>query len=122
MTNPKLPPDIEGIREVVAEYLFTVCRAGSEAERGEKWEKGWAEQTEDIKKRWHNEATLFLAHFSKNHGVVVLDKDQTPPRRPLPKEEFHNVSPVFEEAALERMKSGGWRKVINLDGTPVKEG
>jgi len=51
------------------------------------------------------------------YGAVLLDKDQTPPpaRRAISGE-------FIGDATQSDMREAGFRKVVNLDGTPVKEG
>lgn len=122
----KLPAEIEGIREVVARMLYFDFE---DFEKGTVAEMTWREAPQIRKDIWLNKADQLLSELSK-HGVVVLDKKQIIPKIEfkeientvisLSTEDFAKVLTILDEWH-KRFYGAGFRRVVNLDGTPVKE-
>ena len=103
MKNPnKLPPDIEGVDKALEDAL---CTAYYNGRAGNKY----------IPK----EVIPGLKSRLTEHGVVVLDEDQT---LPVPEDKKNTFEIVSYGQGQLKMLNDSWRKVVNLDGTPVKEG
>ena len=78
------------------------------------------EQGDIVKNSWRKEADNLLSKLTE-HGVVVLDKDQTPPMPSVVKINYTLGRQIYHQATTD-MIDKSFRRVINLDGTPVKEG
>lgn len=147
MTN-KLPADIEGIREVVArqeheqwmrwaknimpelknalDKLPEGCKVADTIwRRLMRWELlliPYSELTEEQKNQDRKEADIVLSKLTE-HGVVRLAEDQSFPEAVFYEEE---TAPTqfckgYREAE-HNIRDDGFKKVVNFDGTPVKEG
>ena len=99
MKNPKLPPDIEGIREAIRYLQHDDFGCGSD--KCPHWQKDCFNDDWVIDNGLCSEMIDQLLSKLTEHGVVML-------KRPIRHIDASRKEKFFE--------------VVNLDGTPVKEG
>lgn len=98
MKNPKLPPDIEGIREKTAQHLFNLL-----------YDERWETEPEIVKKSWRNEASRLLSKLTE-HGYRIEANGYV---------DF----PILASCLKCGSSAGRAGYIVFIpDGTPVKEG